>query len=245
MSRSWQKRGCRGPSSSLTAMQFLRRIRRVRKALRKRVLQRYYAAQLAQPVEPDLAAFAAYWYRGYACNPKAIYEKLRELAPGARGVWIVSREHAHEMPPGVEYVVAGTKDYYRLLARARYLVNNVNFPNDVVKREGTVHVQTHHGTPLKKMGLDLREAYFAGKQGRMDFEKLLRRCERWDYSITANTFSTEMWKTAYPVDCETLEVGYPRNDALVNATPDDVSSIRASLGIEPSRKAILYAPTHR
>ena len=226
-------------------MQFLRRIRRVRKALRKRVLQRYYAAQLAQPVEPDLAAFAAYWYRAYACNPKAIYEKLRELAPGARGVWIVSREHAHEMPPGVEYVVAGTKDYYRLLARARYLVNNVNFPNDVVKREGTVHVQTHHGTPLKKMGLDLREAYFAGKQGRMDFEKLLRRCERWDYSITANTFSTEMWKTAYPVDCETLEVGYPRNDALVNATPDDVSSLRASLGIEPSRKAILYAPTHR
>jgi CDP-glycerol glycerophosphotransferase len=226
-------------------MRSLRRIRRAPNALRKRAVQRYYASQLAQPVEPDLAVFAAYWYRAYACNPKAIYEELRELAPKVRGVWIVAREHEHEMPPGVEYVVAGTKDYYRLLARARYLVNNVNFPNDVVKREGTVHVQTHHGTPLKKMGLDLRDAYFAGKQGRMDFERLMRRCERWDYSITANAFSTEMWKSAYPVDCETLEVGYPRNDVLVNASSDDVSSIRASLGIEPGRKAILYAPTHR
>jgi CDP-glycerol glycerophosphotransferase len=224
---------------------FLRRLRRAPHALRKRALRRYYAAQLEEPVDPRLAAFASYWYRGYSCNPRAIYEKLRELAPEVRGVWIVDREHEEQMPAGVEYVVTGTKDYYRLLARARYLVNNVNFPNDVVKRDGTVHVQTHHGTPLKKMGLDLSDAQFAGKQGHMNFDKLLRRCERWDYSITANPFSTEMWKTAYPVDCVTLEVGYPRNDVLVNASAEDVTAIRAELGLEPGRKAILYAPTHR
>jgi CDP-glycerol glycerophosphotransferase len=226
-------------------MSFLRRIRRARHALRKRALRHYYAAQLEEPVDPTLAAFAAYWYRGYACNPKAIYEKLRELLPEVRGVWIVDRAHEQEMPPGVEYAVAGTKEYYALLARARYLVNNVNFPNDVVKREGAIHIQTHHGTPLKKMGFDLRDSEFAGRRGHMDFEKLLRRCERWDYSITANPFSTEMWKTAYPVDCETLEVGYPRNDALVNASAEDAAGIRAALGLEPGRKAILYAPTHR
>jgi CDP-glycerol glycerophosphotransferase len=224
---------------------FLRRLRRAPRALRRRALRRYYAARLEDPIDPRLAAFAAYWYRGYSCNPRAIYEKLRELAPEVRGVWIVDREHEAEMPAGIEYVVAGTKDYYRLLARARYLVNNVNFPNDVVKRDGTIHVQTHHGTPLKKMGLDLRDAHFAGKQGHMDFDKLLRRCERWDYSITANPFSTEMWKTAYPVDCVTLEVGYPRNDVLINASADDVAAIRAALGLEAGGKAILYAPTHR
>ena len=224
---------------------FLTGLRRARRALRRRGLRRYYAAQLAEPVDPHLAAFAAYWYRGYSCNPRAIYEKLRELAPEVRSVWIVGRQHEGEMPAGVEYVVAGTKGYYRLLARARYLVNNVNFPNEVVKRAGTVHVQTHHGTPLKKMGLDLRDAQFAGKQGHMDFDKLLRRCARWDYSVTANPFSTEMWKTAYPVDCVTLEVGYPRNDALVNASAEDVAAIRAALGLEPGRTSVLYAPTHR
>ena len=221
----------------------LRRIRNAPRALRRRTLSRYYRGQLSEPVDPHLAAFAAYWYRGYACNPRAIYEKLRELVPAMRAVWIVDVEHAGAMPPGVEFVVPGTKDYYRLIARARYLVNNVNFPNEIVKREGTIHVQTHHGTPLKKMGLDLRDAFVAGK--RMDFDKLLRRCARWDYSISANPFSTEMWKTAYPTDYETLEVGYPRNDVLVNATADDVAAIRSRLGIAPGRTAILYAPTHR
>jgi CDP-glycerol glycerophosphotransferase len=199
--------------------------------------------QLRRPIEPDLAVFAAYWYRGYSCNPRAIYEKLREEAPWVRGVWVVEREHAGSMPPGVEYVVAWTRDYYRLLARAKYFVNNANFPNEFVKREGTIHLQTHHGTPLKTMGLDLREAYFAG--GRMNFDRLLARVRRWDYSISSNAFSTEIWRRVYPAQYEMLEVGYPRNDALVNATEVDVERIRRELGIGPGQRAILFAPTHR
>jgi CDP-glycerol glycerophosphotransferase len=226
------------PSSSL-----VRRARRLPRALRRRALKRYYRAQLDQPLDPNLAAFAAYWYRGYGCNPGAIHEKLRELVPEIRGVWIVEKAHVDDLPSGIEYVVPGTRAYYRLLARAKYLVNNVNFPNEVVKREGTVHVQTHHGTPLKKMGLDLREAFVAGS--RMDFDLLIRRCERWDYSVSANPFSTEIWKRAYPTHYETLEMGYPRNDVLANATDADSARIRAELGIEPGSCAILYAPTHR
>src|SRR6266511_4312892 len=197
----------------------LRARRRLRgglaRVLRRTGLQPYYRRQLQAPIEQDLAVFAAYWYRGYACNPRAIYEKLRDLAPWVRSVWIVDRDHAAGMPPGVEYVVSGTRDYYRAIARAKYFVNNVNFPNDFVKRTGTIHVQTHHGTPLKKMGLDLREALVAGQ--RMNFERLLRRAARWDYSISSNAFSTLIWERAYPTRYETLEVGYPRNDALVSA----------------------------
>lgn len=210
---------------------------------RRQLLRRYYRFQLRAPIEPDLAVFAAYWYRGYSCSPKAIYEKLREEAPSVRGVWVVERQYAGSMPAGVEYVVAWTRPYYRLIARAKYFVNNVNFPNEFVKREGTVHVQTHHGTPLKTMGLDLRTAYVAGR--RMDFDALLRRVARWDYSISSNRFSTDVWKRAYPASYETLEVGYPRNDALVNAMEDDVRRIRAELGIGGDERAILFAPTHR
>jgi CDP-glycerol glycerophosphotransferase len=213
------------------------------RAVRKRALRRYYRAQLSEPVDPNLAVFAAYWYRGYSCNPRAVYEKLRELAPWIRAVWVVDREHAREMPPGLEYVISGTRGYYRLIARAQYFVNNVNFPNELVKREGTIHVQTHHGTPLKKMGLDLRDAFVAGS--RMNFDLLLHRCARWDYSITSNTFSTKMWEHAYPTRYETLEVGYPRNDVLINASEAEISRIRSGLGIDPGRRAVLYAPTHR
>jgi CDP-glycerol glycerophosphotransferase (TagB/SpsB family) len=120
-------------------------------------------------------------------------------------------------------------------------VNNVNFPNHLVKRDGSVHVMTHHGTPLKTMGLDLRNSPVA----QMDFDALLRRCARWDFSVSQNHFSTEIWERVYPTQYESLDVGYPRNDVLVNATEGDVAAIRAQLGIEPGRTAVLYAPTHR
>jgi CDP-glycerol glycerophosphotransferase (TagB/SpsB family) len=138
-------------------------------------------------------------------------------------------------------VVAGTREYYDVVARARYLVNNVNFPNDVVKRPGSVHVMTHHGTPLKRMGLDER----LSPVSKMNFPALMRRCARWNYSVSSNAHSTLVWERVYPLPYETLEVGYPRNDVLVTATEEDVQRIRAELGIGPGRTAVLYAPTHR
>ena len=210
---------------------------------RRRKLDRHYEAQLKQPIDPDLAVFAAYWYAGYRCNPRAIYEAARELVPGMRGVWVVKRDAVDSLPAGVEYVVSGTPEYYATIARARYFVNNVNFPNHLVKREGTTHVMTHHGTPLKKMGLDQQQSAVAGE--RMDFAALLRRCGRWDYSVSSNVFSTLAWEHAYPLRYESIESGYPRNDALVKATEEDVRRIRAELGIGPDQTAVLYAPTHR
>jgi CDP-glycerol glycerophosphotransferase len=213
------------------------------RVLRRERMRPYYRRRLEEPVDPELAVFASYWYRGYACNPRAIYEKVLELAPSIRGVWVVDEEHERTMPAGLDYVVAGTRDYYDCLARAKYFVNNVNFPNEFVKRPGTIHVQTHHGTPLKTMGLDLRNAHVAGS--RMNFERLLQRCSRWDYNISSNVFSTLIWERTYPLPYETLEVGYPRNDALVNATEADAERIRQELGIRPEQRVVLYAPTHR
>ncbi len=216
---------------------------RMRRRARDQRLDRYYRSRLRQPVDPQLAAYAAYWFRSFACNPRAIYEKQRELVPEVRGVWVVKPEAVGTIPPGVEHVVDGTREYFDLIARAGWFVNNVNFPNHLVKRDGTVHVMTHHGTPLKEMGLDLRDSPVAGR--RMDFEALLRRAERWDFSISQNAFSTPIWERVYPTSYESLEVGYPRNDVLAQATEEDVRRARAELGIEPGQTAVLYTPTHR
>ena len=205
--------------------------------------QRHYASRLRKPLDPDLAVYASYWARGYSCNPRAIYERARELVPNVRGVWVVRRDAVDAIPPGVEHVVQGTPEYFDAIARATYLVNNVNFPNHLVKREGSVHVQTHHGTPLKWMGLDLKKSETQGRG--MDFDKLLERIARWDYSISSNRHSTDVWERVYPGTFETLEVGYPRNDRLANATAEEVQRIRASLGIARDQTAVLYAPTHR
>ncbi|HEY1594875.1 MAG TPA: bifunctional glycosyltransferase family 2 protein/CDP-glycerol:glycerophosphate glycerophosphotransferase, partial [Thermoleophilaceae bacterium] len=205
--------------------------------------QRYYRQRRREPLDPQLAVFAAYWFRGYSCNPRAIYERARELAPDVHGVWVVNTDGAVNVPDGVDYVMGGSPEYFDLIARASWFVNNVNFPNNVVKREGQVHVMTHHGTPLKHMGLDLRETPDGGE--RSGLPGLLRRCARWDYSVSQNAFTTPIWERVYPTRYESLEVGYPRNDVLANATEDEVARVREALGIEPGRKTVLYAPTHR
>ncbi len=202
----------------------------------------WYHLQRRLPMDQRLAVYAAYWYRGFGCNPAAIYASARELIPSVRGVWVVERGGQDAMPPQVPYVVAGTAAYYRALARARWLINNVNFPDFVVKRPGSVHVQTHHGTPVKVMGLD-QAAFPISAQG-MDFAALLRRSDRWDYSLSANAHSTQVWSRAYPCSYEALELGYPRNDRLALAEPDEIAAARAELDAG-ERTVVLYAPTFR
>lgn len=202
-----------------------------------------YREQLRHPIEEDLAVFSAYWDRGVTCNPGAISAKLAELAPQIRQVWVVRRDDVPLVPAGLDYVVPGSHRYWSVLARAKYLVNNVNFPDSVIKRPGQIHVQTHHGTPLKRMGTD-QIPYRATSRG-VDYEALLERCARWDYSVSANRHSTETWSRAYPVPFASLDYGYPRNDLYYTATAEDVLGIRERLGIAPGKKALLYAPTHR
>ncbi len=220
-----------------------RRWRRLTAAAREQALQVYYRIQLRLPVDETLAVYSAYWHRGYACNPAAIFEKARELAPELHGVWAVHRARVADLPPGVDYVASGTRGYYRALARAKYLVNNVNWPDWADKRSDSVHVMTHHGTPLKAMGLDQVEHPGAVKDP--DFAAQMRRADRWDFSISANAFTTEQWDRAYPCRYETLEVGYPRNDRLARATPDDAAAMRERLSIPAGKTVVLYAPTHR
>ncbi|MFI8889415.1 CDP-glycerol glycerophosphotransferase family protein [Streptomyces paradoxus] len=208
-----------------------------------RLRDHQYRRALGRPVNPHLAVFAAYWNRGVACNPAAIAAKLAELAPQIHAVWVVTEENAALLPPGTDHVVPGSRRYWEVLASAKYLVNNVNFANAVVKRPEAIHVQTHHGTPLKRMGLD-QMAYPAAAQG-LDFKALLERIDKWDFSVSANSHTTRMWERAYPSRYVSLDHGYPRNDVYYTAGADDIRAVRDRLGIAPGRRAVLYAPTHR
>ncbi|CAL2065639.1 MULTISPECIES: CDP-glycerol glycerophosphotransferase family protein [Streptomyces] len=240
-----------GAYTKYRAFQAANRARRAaRKAVRARKRQvgaklreQQYRRALSRPVDADLAVFAAYWERGVACNPAAIAAKLAELAPHIHPVWVVSKDNTALLPPGTDHVVPGTRRYWEVLATAKYLVNNVNFPNAVVKRPDAIHLQTHHGTPLKRMGLDQIEHPAAAKG--LDFDALLARIDRWDYSVSANSHSTRMWERAYPARYTSLDHGYPRNDVFYTSGADAVRAARARLGIAPGKTAVLYAPTHR
>ena len=240
----------------------------VRRVLRKvRALGRLsYRWHRMRPIDEQLVVFSEYWGTGFGCNPRAIFEQLPAVAPGLKAVWILTDSKAAALPPGTPHVQPDSLAQWKVLARAKYFVSNVNFPGAYVKRPGQVHVQTMHGTPLKYCGLDVLNSAGAamavdprrnvarqdgnvvtGSQSRMhqEFADMLVRSDRWDYAISSNAYSTEMWSHAYPCNYQWLEVGYPRNDVLVTAGAADVAAARARLGIADDTIAVLYAPTFR
>ncbi|MBA2528406.1 MAG: CDP-glycerol glycerophosphotransferase family protein [Euzebyales bacterium] len=247
------------------AFQRLERVKKVaielRRALRRRRVRwrrrgrvaaarwRHRARRLAirrlqsLPIDEHLAVFAAHRYRAYACNPRAIYEKLGELAPDIRAVWVVNPSLRKRLPEGLPHVMAGSLAYHRVVAQAKYLVNNVDFPAHVVKRPGTVHLHTHHGTPFGSVGLDLQNHPVAAR--RINFAKLMRGADRWDYALSSNRFSSEIWGRAYPAHYTTLEYGYPRNDIFHAFDEAYGAAVRQELGIDPDKTVVLYVSTRR
>ncbi|MEU5582927.1 CDP-glycerol:glycerophosphate glycerophosphotransferase [Streptomyces huasconensis] len=221
-----------------------RHLKRQKKKLRAHAMRAAYRADRYRSLDPHLAVYGAYWNRAVSCNPAAIHAKARELAPHIRGVWVVSGRHRDKVPAGIEYVVEGSRRYWEAMARATYLINNSSFPGGFTKRPGQVYLQTHHGTPLKKMGLDQRR-YPAGTHG-ISFQKVLDHTDQWDFSLSANPHSTEIWERVYPSAAyEALEAGYPRNDVYFTTGDEEIARIRARLGVEDGQTVLLYAPTHR
>ena len=148
------RRGARGRPRRAAGVRQARRLPRAARSLPSRRGTARSCAGRSSPTSPSSRPTGT----AYSCNPRAIYEKARELAPGMRGVWVVDADKRTGCPPGCRSSSRAPASTTGVLARATYLVNNVNFPNDLVKRPGQVHVQTHHGTPLKTMGLDLVDA---------------------------------------------------------------------------------------
>ncbi|MGA5034485.1 bifunctional glycosyltransferase/CDP-glycerol:glycerophosphate glycerophosphotransferase [Streptomyces cellulosae] len=225
-----------------TGRELQRRAQQVRavtatKAVRARSLPR-------RPLDPHLAVYSAFSHRGMLGDPAAVYRAARELAPHIRGVWVVAdEERAATLPPGTPYVLPDTPEYRRVTGRATYFVNNVNWAGTLVKRQGSVHVHTHHGTPLKYAGADLLEK--PGARLHFDVPQMLRRADRWDYGLVANRHSELVWERAFPCHFTSLRSGSPRNDVLVRGDEERARATRERLGIPEGDTVVLYAPTRR
>ncbi|MFI6016009.1 CDP-glycerol glycerophosphotransferase family protein [Streptomyces sp. NPDC051287] len=212
------------------------RVRRAAGARARRALPRPGGA-----LDERLVLYSAASHQGLRGDPAAVYRKAREIAPELRGVWVVKNaEVAAGLPGDVEHVLLDSPQYRRLAARAKFFVNDVNWPGALVKRPGSVHVHTHRGTPLKYLGADLLDR--PGARLGLDVPQMLRRADRWDHSLVANRHSELVWERAYPCHFGSVRTGSPRNDVLVAGGPTD---FRDRYGIPAGHTVVLYAPTRR
>ena len=207
----------------------------------RRLLESSYDARRDAPLR-EAVVYTSFRGRQYSDGPRAIHEELVRRGDPLEHFWVV-RDQAARVPATATALRAGSREHYELMARARYLVANDHFPEWFTRRDDQVCVQTWHGTPLKRMGLDRAELRRATQRYRSRWR---REVANWQYVISPNRFSTPILRRSYEIEGELLELGYPRTDALAGPGREARSQeLRRRLGLPGDKRVVLYAPTYR
>ena len=207
----------------------------------RRLRETAYAGRRGEPLE-DTVVFTSFRGRQYSDNPRAIHEELVRRGTPLRHLWVV-RDGMCRVPPTAEVLREGSREHYEAMARARYVVTNDHFPDWFTRRADQTCVQTWHGTPLKRLGLDVSQMRGTVRRFQRKWD---RQVGNWQHVLSPNRFSTPILRRAYAIDGEMLETGYPRVDALAGADRDALSArVRDRLGLPEGKRAVLYAPTYR
>jgi len=209
---------------------------------RQKRLQQWYASA-EHKVDPRVVYFQSYNGGTATDSQLAIHHELRKQRPELVLYWGVS-DRSTSLPEGAVPVLTHSREWYRVLATARYLVNNIDFDRWFVKRPDQLFLQTFHGYPAKSMGIRL----WAAKQytpRRIEAE-LDRTSRQWDLILTPAPEMDRYYRSEYRYDGNIHSRGYPRNDVLVSPEAGEVRRrTREMLGVEPHQKVVLYAPTWR
>lgn len=198
------------------------------------------------PKNRKLMMFESFHGKQYSDSPRAIYEYMSEHYPDYQLMWSINKNSLPLFKDiGVPYIRRFTIKWFMTMPRAQYWINNVRLPKWMPKPKGTVYLQTWHGTPLKKLGLDIEEVHMPSTDTDVYRNNIINESDNWTYLVSPNRYSSEIFRSAFGFKGELVESGYPRNDILYNATSKKIQDIKESLGIPTNKKVILYAPTWR
>lgn len=198
------------------------------------------------PRKKKLVIFESFHAKQYSDNPRAIYEYMKEKYPKYELLWSVDRSAIPLFESfGIPYLRRFSIEWFLTFPRAKYWVNNVRLPIWMPKPPGTIYVQTWHGTPLKKLGVDIEEIHMPGTKTETYKKNFVTESSKWDFLVSPNAYSTEIFKRAFMYEGKVIESGYPRNDVLAVPSETLMSSIKNQLNIPIDKKVMLYAPTWR
>lgn len=190
------------------------------------------------PVKRNLIVFESFSGKQYSCNPRAIYEYLLGHENGYQLIWSANQNVIPLFEKErVPYVKRLSFQWFFVVARANYWVTNSRMPSWVRKPSHTTYIQTWHGTPLKRLVADMEEVHMPGTTRDNYIRNFHRESSQWDYLISPNRYSTEIFRRAFHFNKEVIESGYPRNDALINKNcPEVISEIKKELKLPQDKK---------
>ena len=198
------------------------------------------------PVKKNRVLFESFHGRDLSDSPYYILKALMDAGLDEKYEIYFStmnlQEHrkiAEQLGLKVKLVDVTTFRYTRILATAKYLINNSSFPIYFIRRPEQIYLQTWHGTPLKTLG----------KQMRFGIESMYNIQHNFmhaSYLMFPNHFTREAMLRDYNLDRlytgEVVMCGYPRNSVFSDR--ESGVSVRHKLGLE-GYETFAYMPTWR
>lgn len=216
--------------------------------LKQMVLAFYKLLTKLLPVNHKIILFESNLGRNYTGNPKAIYEEMVNQGLDKKySCYIILEDMNTKIPGSAKKIKRNRFRYFYYFAIAGIWVSDSRHPMYIIKRRQSTYIQTWHGTPLKKLALDLDDVFMAGETDIEDYKRnFYNNVQTWDYLVSQNNYSSKIFKQAFGFDKEILEIGYPRNDLLIHDNNEErIKEIKKKLGLPLDKKVILYAPTWR
>lgn len=219
---------------------------------RTKKVYRYLELIERLPIRQNTWLWESYFGRRLDCNPYAMYKEAIKNHNNENSLHIWVAEAKTQLPKDIlrnQYTVVTEREsigYWLALACAKYLTNNASYSFEYMHRNGQVHVNTWHGTPLKYLGHDDKESQY-------DYGNVGRNLVHSTHILMPNEYTANIMTRRYDVDLlvpkgSVQVTGYPRNDVLVNS-PDQKKNadiLRSRLGIpDDGLPVILYLPTWR
>lgn len=141
--------------------------------------------------------------------------------------------------PNLEIILRDTKSYYKVIASAKYLINDTTFLQFFIKKSGQIYLNVWHGTPLKTLGKKVISEPHAIGNVQKNFIVA-------DYLLYPNEYTythmVEDYMIANISNAKVLMGGYPRNSVFY-------SNPRASQIIQEQdlegKRIYVYMPTWR
>jgi CDP-glycerol glycerophosphotransferase len=190
----------------------------------------------------DAVVYTSFSGRQYSDSPRAIHEELVRRGAPLEHLWVV-RDGRCAVPDTATALREHSREYHEAIARARYIVTNDHFPHWLERRDDQICLQTWHGTPLKRLGVDI---VGTRRQARALPRNWDRHRRNWQYVLSPNPYATPILRRAFQIEGEILETGLPRVDVLARSDRDALArEVRARIGLPDGKRVVLYAPTYR
>ena len=217
---------------------------------------KYLYFYFSNKIDNNIILFESYGGRSYSDSPKALYEYLinNKSYNNYKFIWCFTTPLKYEFLnefSNTEVVKYGSNKYYKYYSKSKYWIVNSRIKETILKKRKQIYIQCWHGIPLKKMGYDIKVKGGNAMNTLSDIKrKYYNDAKRYNYMLSPCKFCTEKFVSAFNLkklkkENIVLEVGYPRNDFLLNYKKSDISKVKKKLKLPKDKRIILYAPTWR